>query len=148
MPSKKNRNATRQSPHTPANYSPLLSAIDAPSPTYSPQQSPLLDLDKPPDTQIQINLELPLVVSEDETLPVKHEGGLLLATPESRPSPVQQELSFPPTELNYNFTSEPGAPGHKRSPVLSRYVLSLCFFLAGVSSPPQLFRLHAQSHVC
>src|SRR5437660_1088246 len=116
MPSKKNRNATRQSAHPPANYSPLLPAIDTPSSTWSPEQPPLLDLDKPPDNTIQIHLELPPVASEDESPPVKHEGGLLLATPESRPSPVQQEVNLPPTELNYSLMSQPGALGHTRSP--------------------------------
>ncbi|OJA20381.1 hypothetical protein AZE42_06676 [Rhizopogon vesiculosus] len=120
MPSKKNRNATRQSARPPANYSPLLPEIDTPSSTWSPEQPPLLDLDKPPDNTIQIHLELPSVASEDESPPVKHEGGLLLATPESRPSPVHQEINLPPTELNHNFISQPASLGHTRSPVLAR----------------------------
>jgi hypothetical protein len=137
MPSKRNRNAARHSAHSPANCSPLLPEIDS---TWSPQQSPLLELDKPPDTGIQIHLELPPIASEDESPPVKHEGGLLLATPESRPSPVQQEVNLPHTEHIHNFASQLGALGHTRSPVLARCVLFLCLSLAGASGAPQFFR--------
>lgn len=119
MPSRKNRNATRQSVHTPVhNYSP---PVDSNSPPWSTEQSPLLEPDRPPDSPIiQINLELPPVVAmEDESSPIKHEGAsLLLATPESRPSPVRSEVKLPPTEDD--FTSTPGALGHTRSPVLAR----------------------------
>lgn len=121
MPSRKNRNATRQSAHTPVNnYSPAILPVDSNSPPWSTEQSPLLEPDRPPDSPIiQINLELPPVVAvEDESSPIKHEGGLLLATPESRPSPVRSEVKLPPTEDD--FTYIPGALGHTRSPVLAR----------------------------
>ncbi|KAG1733244.1 uncharacterized protein EDB91DRAFT_1149677 [Suillus paluster] len=123
MPSRKNRNATRQSARPPANYSPALLPIDSPSPTssWSPEQSPLvLELDEPPDPTIQIQLDLPPVVAlEDEISPIKHEGGLLLATPESRPSPVRSDvIKLPPIEDN--FTSQQVTLGHTRSPVLAR----------------------------
>lgn len=127
MPSKKNYNATRRSARPPASYS-LLTEIDTPSPTWSPEQPPLLELDNSPHPT---HLELPPVASEDESSPVKHEGRLL-ATPESRPSPVHQEVSLPPTEHNRSPTSQLGALGHTRSPVLSRCVLSP-LSLAGVS---------------
>lgn len=120
MPSRKNRNATRPSAHPPANYSPALLPVDSNSPPWSTEQSPLLEPDRPPESPIiQIHLELPPVVAlEDESSPIKHEGGLLLATPESRPSPVRSEVKLPQTEVD--FTSMPGALGHTRSPVLSR----------------------------
>lgn len=120
MPSRKNRNATRQSAHTPNNYSPGILPVDTNSPPWSTEQSPLLEPDRPPDSPIiQINLELPPVVAmEDESSPIKHEGGLLLATPESRPSPVRSEVKLAPTEDD--FTYIPGALGHTRSPVLAR----------------------------
>jgi hypothetical protein len=120
MPSRKNRNATRQSAHTPNNYSPAILPVDTNSPPWSTEQSPLLEPDRPPDSPIiQINLELPPVVAmEDESSPIKHEGGLLLATPESRPSPVRSEVKLAPTEDD--FTYIPGALGHTRSPVLAR----------------------------
>lgn len=121
MPSRKNRNATRHSAHTPANnYSPAILPVDSNSPPWSTEQSPLLEPDRPPDSPIiQINLELPPVVAvEDESSPIKHDGGLLLATPESRPSPVRSEVKLLPTEDD--FTSIPGALGHTRSPVLAR----------------------------
>lgn len=121
MPSRKNRNATRHSAHTPANnYSPAILPVDSNSPPWSTEQSPLLEPDRPPDSPIiQINLELPAVVAmEDESSPIKHDGGLLLATPESRPSPVRSEVKLLPTEDD--FTSIPGALGHTRSPVLAR----------------------------
>lgn len=121
MPSRKNRNATRQSPRTPANnYSPAILPVDSNSPPWSTEQSPLLEPDRPPDSPIiQINLELPPVVAmEDESPPIKHEGGLLLATPESCRSPVRSEVKLVPT--GDDFTSTPGALGHTRSPVLAR----------------------------
>ncbi|KAG1787184.1 uncharacterized protein HD556DRAFT_1410590 [Suillus plorans] len=121
MPSRKNRNATRQSPRTPVNnYSPAILPVDSNSPPWSTEQSPLVEPDRPPDSPIiQINLELPPVVAmEDESSPIKHDGGLLLATPESRPSPVRSEVKLPPTEDDFTFT--PGALGHTRSPVLAR----------------------------
>lgn len=121
MPSRKNRNATRQSAHTPANnYSPAILPVDSNSPPWSTEQSPLLEPDRPPDSPIiQINLELPPVVAmEDESPPIKHEGGLLLATPESCRSPVRSEVKLVPT--GDDFTSTPGALGHTRSPVLAR----------------------------
>lgn len=121
MPSRKNRNATRQSARTPANnYSPAILPVDSNSPPWSTEQSPLLEPDRPPDSPIiQINLELPPVVAmEDESSPIKHEGGLLLATPESCRSPVRSEVKLIPT--GDDFTSIPGALGHTRSPVLAR----------------------------
>ena len=127
MPSKKN--ATRRSARPSASYS-LLTEIDTPSPTWSPEQPPLLELDNSTHS-----IHRP-VASEDESPPVKHEGGLLLGTPESRPSPVRQEVSLPPTEHNRSFTSQLGALGHTRSPVLSRCVLSLSLSLAGSSFDP------------
>lgn len=57
---------------------------------------------------------------EDESPPIKHEGGLLLATPESYRSPVRSEVKLSPTGDDFKFTSIPGALGHMRSPALAR----------------------------
>ncbi|KAH7888262.1 hypothetical protein F5I97DRAFT_1926687 [Phlebopus sp. FC_14] len=113
MPSRKNRNAARQSVPEPVTYYRPLLQLDN-SPSWTPESPPLLQLDRPPDSDVQSDF-IHEVVPEDQGPPVKHAGRLVSVTPspDSPPSPAQPEqrtLSPPPRMTQ----------GHTRSPVLAR----------------------------
>ncbi|KIJ59763.1 hypothetical protein HYDPIDRAFT_161962 [Hydnomerulius pinastri MD-312] len=117
MPSRNNRNAQRQTDPEPVTYYRPLLQLDN-SPPWTPEQPPLLQLDRPPDSDVQLNLGLVHEVAlelEDEGPPIKHEGCLLSITPSSEtpPSPAQ------PDPKARSLTPQ-SSQGHTRSPVLTR----------------------------